>query len=245
MQRDEKDRLEFLFGIKFLTLLDSALSSKAENSESPDILINSGDIGMEITQIGNVMSNNTPRMQLEGSWDSLIEKLQSTWNHQNMPGCHISLSFNQRRHIPKSESKKVAFEILNFIKHFVPEDGHSYVSTDDIHITPRYLHAFSIERLVKYDKGIFNYGDGIFSPKLERQKVQKAIDKKEFLRLDYLKKCKEIWLLIVLYGGRASGDFIIEDKVTQHDFEFRFDKVFLFDALPKKFWELNKSSNFT
>lgn len=245
MQREEKKRLEFLFGIKFLTQQDSTLSSKAENAESPDILINSGDIGIEVTQIGNVLSNNTPRMQLEGSWDSLIEKLQSTWNQQNLPGCHISLSFNQRRHIPKSEIKEVAFEILKFIKQFVPEDGQYYLPTDDIHITPRYLQAFSIERLVKYEKGIFSYGDSIFSPKLTVQEVQKAIDKKEFLRLDYLEKCKEIWLLIVLYGGRASGDFIIGDKVTQHDFDFMFDKVFLFDALPNKFWELNKSSNFT
>lgn len=142
MRRDEQGRLEFLFGIKFLAQLDSAMSSKAKKSESPDILVNSGDIGIEITQIGNVTSNNTPRMQLEGSWDSLIEELQLIWNHQNLPGCHISLYFNQRRHIPKSEIEKVAFEILNFIKQFVPEDGSFYIVTapkQSDRITNKYL----------------------------------------------------------------------------------------------------------
>jgi len=245
MRRDEKARLEFLFGIKFLDQLDSTLSSRVKKSESPDILINSGDIGLEITQIGNVMSNKIPRLQLEGSWDSVIERIQSAWNLQKLPGCYVSLSFNQRRHIPKSEINTVSIEIIKFIKDFVPETGHFYFSTDDIQISPKYLQAFSIERLVKHEKGIFNFEDSIFSPKLEVQKVQKAIDKKESLRLGYLKKCREIWLLIVLYGGRASGDFIIEDNLTHHDFIYSFDRVFLYDTLPKKFWELHKSSNFT
>lgn len=241
MLRKEKERLEYMFGIEFLKKFDESLVPFSRKDESPDIIISSKRVGLEITQLSNSINNGISRMQLEGSWDSLIENLRIKWKEKHMPGCHVSLTFIRSKHIPKKDINKVSDEIIEFIKGFIPKIGNCYYSKDGEYEMPSYLLSFRIERILNYKKGIFTFGDFIFSPDLEFKTIERAIKKKDKLRNEYLKKCDNIWLLLVAYGGRASGDFVIKENLINHEYLFGFDKVFLFDAIPKKYWQLKKS----
>ncbi len=237
MNRNEKDRLEYLFGMEFLNEYVPSLARLSKKYESPDIVIPSKQIGLELTQISN---SGKSGFHFEGSWDSLVEAIRIKWNTLKLPACHVSLSISQGYCIPKKRINSVCDEIIELVSEYIPEQGKYYFSKDCEDRLPKYLFAFSIERMVKRDEGVISYSYGIFSPVLSPSVVQEAIRKKEFMRCHYLKKCKEIWLLIIMYGGRASGDFIINEQVINHSYLFHFDKVFLFDALPKKYWELSQ-----
>ncbi len=240
---DDKKSLEQKFGMEFLKQLNpdfiSLIWNKDDPDPIPDIILRTQPVtGIEITRISNTLKAGHPRMHLEGSWDILLNNMRKIWLEKGFPPVHINLLFNQDTTIPKISSKNYAKIIIDFIKDFIPPDGQSFHSKDELITIPSILYNFIIERKVKYDKPMFTYSDYIWSPYIEVSAIQHVINKKEQKREDYLKNCEIIWLLMFLYSGKASGNFIIPQEVLEHQYFSHFNKVFLFDAVPKKFWEL-------
>lgn len=178
-------------------------------------------------------------MQLEGSLDFLLKKMENLWIELNYPPAHVIIYLDNTNPVSKNDSTLLANQIVNYIKDYIPREGQVFYSEEDMLINPDKLKFFKIERIFKYDQIIFNYFDHIWSPNLTTFEIQNVIDKKEIKRERiYQKNCDVIWLLIVLYSGKASGNFIIPQEVLEHQYFSHFNKVFLFDAVPKKFWEL-------
>lgn len=239
---DKKSR-EQQFGIEFLKQVNPEFISMIWKKDDPDpvpdiILMNQPITGIEITQISNTLKDGHPRMHREGSWDIVLNDIGKMWLEKGYPPAHINILFNQDTTITKISSKNYAKITIDFIKDFIPPDGQSFHSKDELITIPSVLYGFMIERKVKYDKPMFTYSDYIWSPYLEVSAIQGVINKKEKKRVDYLKNCELIWLLIVLYSGKASGNFLIPQEVLEHQYFSHFHKVFLFDAVPKNFWEL-------
>ena len=210
--------------------------------EEPDfLLIESKLIGIEVTQIFSEPSNDQiKRIRIEGGWDDVLELALKNWLESGKPKVDVRITFKDTIHMPKISKEGIANELVALIEKYLPNPGESFWSPDDIIGLPHGIVEFHIHR----DNGIltsaWRYHDSAWTSQLTSELVQKAITKKEGDRNNYLQSCDKIWLLLVLYGRRPSGSFIIPENVHQEKYQFEFDKVFLFDSLPKKFWELQK-----
>ena len=156
-----------------------------------------------------------------------------------LPGCHVRLDFMEPVPINKNKIAQEAEEIVTLVSKYLPTPGSSFKFPNWQPIDIPNLIVFDIERIVKYESSLWSYYDSLWVPTLNPELIQKTIDKKEEKREMYLKRCKEVWLVIALYGGRASGNFDIPECIKKHNFTCYFDRLFLFDCIPKNIYELN------
>ncbi len=240
MDRETKKLLEGQFGRAFIEEFEEIRFKQFYRDDCPDFFVEREKLtGLELTQIYNSTSTGVIRSSVEGSRDSLVSQLKKMWDARELPACHVNLRFTEPIPIYKRNINPLANCIIELIKRYIPEKGAYFDSPDWLEINVKNLTGFAIERIVEYDTSIWTYSDTIWSPTLEPFLVQEVIDRKEEKRKKYLKRCIEIWLVIVIYGGRLSGDFIIPDGITDHYFESEFDRLFLFDAIPGRIIELN------
>lgn len=245
-KREELKRLEFEFGKAFFKELNEGSIDSLIHDDNPDFFTsNERYIGFELTQIHNETVTESTRAHVEGSWDSLMYKLKEIWDSKLLPSCHVRLYFREPIPINKKRIAQEAEEIVILISQHLPEPDSEYRSPDWMLINIPNLIGFEIERIFKHESSIWSYSDSIWAPSLNPLLIQETIDKKEKKRKAYLKRCYEIWLVIALYGGRASGNFNIPAYTTKHNYSCYFDRLFLFDCIPKKIYELNRKIDIT
>ena len=242
MTTEEKKDLERKFTQAFLQAIGYPNQANLLDHEVPDfLLIESKLIGIEVTQIFTEPSNGqVQRIRIEGGWDDVLELALKKWHDSGKAKVDVRIMFNDTIHIPKVSKEIIVNEVIALIEKYLPNPGESFWTPDDIMGLPHGIVEFHIHR----DKGIespaWRCHDSAWTSQLTSELVQKSITKKEEERNEYLQSCDKIWLLLVLFGRRPSGSYITHEKVHQEKYRFEFDKVFLFDSLPKKVWELHK-----
>lgn len=244
MNFSQKKRLERAFAIEFLRLVGVKETIDPLHNESPDVLVRrySNTLGVEVTQIyTGTNSQGISRITIEGGWDLVLSHLEQLAKDHQLPGMHADFFFDANYHVPKSNSKAMAHELLKLIENNLPEKESTYRMPHGYYGLPKGLLGFSIDRLIDYRPSLFTFADSIWVPYLSEDQIMEVISKKESLRTNYLKNCDEIWLLIVLYGGRASGLVEITESITSTMYQYKFDNVFLFDAITERIWKLNRS----
>lgn len=243
MSISESKDLEFEFTLAFLRSIGNASLSNLKDDEKPDfILYESEFIGIEVTQLFSDSDNGEiSRKRIEGGWDDVLELTLKLWTASGKPSVDVRIQFNELFHIPKS--KKVAFskELLTFIDLCLPEQGQTFFASDGLMAFPGGIVELNIYRYPEIEISTWRCEDACWPLHLTSDLIQKRITIKEELRKIYLQKCDKIWLLIVLYGRRPSGRFIIPQILENKGYSFEFDKVFLFDAFPPKCWELRRT----
>lgn len=75
-------------------------------------------------------------------------------------------------------------------------------------------------------------------PHLFAEVVQERVSKKEKRLTEYLSKCDEVWLLMVLDTGVSSNHFEVDEKLLANRFSTSFSKLFLFRAFHSELFEL-------
>ncbi len=243
MSISESKDLEREFTRAFLRLMGNISLSNLKDDEKPDfILYESELIGIEVTQLFSDSNNGEiSRKRIEGGWDDALELALKLWNISGKPNVDVRVMFNELIHIPKSKKSAFSKELLTFIDLCLPEPGESFCSSDGFMTLPDGIVELNIYRYPEIEISTWRCDDADWPPHLTSDLIQKRITKKEELRKIYLQKCDKIWLLIVLYGRRPSGRFIIPEILENTRYSFEFDKVFLFDAFPPKSWELRSS----
>ncbi|WP_370087859.1 hypothetical protein [Ekhidna sp.] len=241
MDRETKKILEYEFGLAFLESLGDYDLENIKHDDNPDFIVKTEKhIGIELTQIYNTIQSKYPRIYLEGSWDSLMDASKRIWENNNLPNAHVSINFNQYSPIRKSKIEEKAMELVDLVKNHIPPIGESWSSNNNPNLVLiNGISGFNIERICDYNHSIWTYYDHIWSPTLKSSIVQKTINKKEFHRKSYLNSCDLIWLVMIIHGGRASGNFIVPKDTIECEYNFKFDRVFLFNTLPRTIHELN------
>ena len=78
----------------------------------------------------------------------------------------------------------------------------------------------------------------LFSKENLIESIQAAIEKKEEKLRLYQKKILENYWLIITTESLHSFKFNIQNLIDKHEFESKYDSVFLFDELGKKIYNL-------
>ncbi len=240
MTREEKKYLEREFAKVFLKEIGISKLPDPSHLNEPDVIIYDSDIlGIEVTQIyTGIDQNGISKVATEGGWDFVLDLAQNIWINSNQPKAHVVLTFNSAHHISKGEGRKTASALVELIQNYIPEPDNSFYSDENFMILPNGIVEFHIHRYNEMDTTIWSFNDSSWPPKLTSEEVQQIIIKKEERREAYLTKCDRIWLLLVLYGGRAAGNFDIPKQIYDMQYRFGFDRIFLFDAIPKRIWQL-------
>lgn len=245
MDPQSKKNLEFEFVRIFVKSLNPDLKDAVKEFEEPDAIIQINPLtGIEVTQVFNQAQEGELRVKFEGSWERIISNATSIWNTIGLPSAHVSVYFSGNYYVSKNNSWVVAENLVNFIANHIPQKGAYYNSSDSMNIERFGITRFSIERIINYDKVVWSYNDSIWVPNLEIDSIQEAIDKKEAKRNSYLKSCKKIWLLLVLNSRKGSGSFEIRKEVIRHIYDFAFDRVFIFESLTQKYFELHNEVSY-
>lgn len=244
MNQEQQKELERAFASEFLKLAGIEDPIDPDHLESPDVIITrpNNTLGVEVTQI--FIGHNTQgisRVHVEGGWDLVLSRLEQLARSNNLPGMHADFLFDVDHHIPKSKSQQMAERLLELVISNKPEKGGVYRMPPDYYELPKGLNSFTIDRLIDFQPSLFTSSDASWVPWLTADHIVKSIKKKEPLRTDYLQNCDEIWLLLVLYGGKASGLAQISDSLIQTKFDHNFDQMFLFDAITERIWPLQKN----
>ncbi len=245
MSRKEEKELERRFVNAFLQTIGNTNILDPNDREEPDFLLNDLQlIGIEVTQLfSDPNIGEVSRVNTEGGWDGLLELALKMWIDSGKTKVDVRIMFNDTIHIRKTERLIFATELIVLIDKYLPEPGESFWSQDDMLGLPRGIVEFHIHRVLGKESPNWRFNDAAWTPELTTETVQKRIDKKEERRSVYLQNCDNIWLLLVLYGRRPSGSFIVPESVFNSKYQFEFDKVFIFNAIPKHIWELHRCLN--
>ncbi len=242
MTHEEKKDLERSFVIAFLQAIGNSNHINSIDREEPDFLLyDSQIIGIEVTQLFTEPKNGeVSRVSVEGGYDDVVDLAHKMWIYSGGPIVDVRIMFNDTIHIRKTEKSIIATELIKIIDHYLPESGESFWSEDEILGLPRGIVEFHMHRDVRMKTSTWRLNDAAWTPQLTTGIVQKRITEKEEKRNAYLQNCDLIWLLLVLYGRRPSASFIIPESTYLGNYHLGFDKAFLFDAIPKHVWELNR-----
>ena len=240
MSSQEKKDLERQFTHAFLKTIKNSDQYNLDDHEEPDFILNeSGRIGIEVTQVfTETINSENPRIKIEGGWDDVLELAHTIWISTSRPNVDLRIMFNDSIHIGKNGKPIIAKELVKLVDQYLPELDESFWSSDDIIELPRGSVEFHIHRYSGMEISSWRFNDVAWTPNLSSRLLQNTITKKEKRRNIYLESCEKIWLLMVLYGRRPSGSFIIPDTISKVKYHFDFDKVYLFNAFPARTWEL-------
>jgi len=249
-RRDKKsiEKLHFEYFKECCKKLPSCIH--IEHSDKPDFLCthSGGVLGIEHRRLfkeARARHPNAPQA-LESFRQQIVESAQKRCE-KDIPPLFVQVWFNFRQVKPKNKKKeieRISSALAEFVKKWHEENPskfyESFKSPSDILPVFRMFitHAWNGKTGLPYHLWVVE--DTAVVQNLTTEKIQSRINEKNHRYEEYLKKCDECWLLVVVDVFKDSQSFEISDKILNHKFESKFERVFYMDASHRKdLWELN------
>jgi len=211
------------------------LITHVEHGDNPDFLISHSTevLGIEITQLFKVTNHPNAPQALESFRQKIVESARK-YCEKDIPPLRIRVWFNFNQKVPKnrtSEAKRVSRSLAAIVKKWHRKNRSEFSRTLK---PPEIPTIFSIIYIARFGS---NHKWYVNNPAYELEfpivKIQSCIDEKNRRYEEYLKRCDECWLLIVVNRFKDPLSFEIHDP-TGHRFESKFERVFLMDASHRK-----------
>jgi len=198
--------------------------------ESPDFLVKSGNgiIGVELTDFYRQVSSETPLplQAREKVRQRIISQAKSIYDESGFAPVWAFAYFDGNFQCRASEIQSVAERLVQLAKcSLLEQENEKNWARDDIQING--IHSLSVKRSIMA-KSYWRAPLATFVPEVKPQQLQKILDKKSALSEDYRRKCKKVWLVIVMDRFRASSFSLIPEGFAEHAFSHKFDSAFLF-----------------
>lgn len=212
-----------------------------EHDDKPDFLINGGVLGIEHTRLPKETAPPSKGYAIEDFRQHIVDSARK-YCEEDIPPLYVHVYFNSHQIMPKnraSEIKRISQLLAEIVKkrHYdnpskaweiLEPESTSEISTiiSHISITRCHHHLWTVE--------------GVALPQdLTIERIQSRIDEKNPRYTEYLKKCDECWLLIVVDVFKDSQSFKIDDKILNNKFESKFERIYFMDASHRRnLWKL-------
>ncbi len=205
--------------------------------ENPDFLRkhSSGVLGVELTQLFKVTNHPNAPQALESFRQQIVESAQKLCE-KDIPPLLVKVWFNFNQVVPKNrkpEIKRIGRVLAKSVKKWHRENPSEFhrVLRPPSEIPATFL-MVSITRIHSHQDW------AVITPAYQLNyfpiyEIQCCIDGKNRRYEQYLKKCDECWLLIVIDIFKDSQSFEMHDQ-EKHRFESKFERVFYMDASHRK-----------
>jgi hypothetical protein len=199
----------------------------------PDLIVhtNEGDLGIEHTRIFRTdHSNGIVRQEQESLEDRIVNRAREIYEQYGGPSLQVAVSFNSNIRIGKKDVSSLSTFLASIVARYVPDVGQQFILEAARFIPRPFPSEIDIIFIGRHSGGEMSWvvyrGDNV--PSLTAEHIEDRIQHKEAKRVEYLRRCSKIWLLIVETGGVPSSHFEIPTEVLERVYKSNFDRIFLF-----------------
>lgn len=237
----------------FLSHLKNSPEGEREFNESPDCVISSvPKLGIEHTRLfqPDTMDGIIIPEQ-EAKRDQIIANSEEIFNERRDENLRVTISFfdhyrlkiaSEDTEFSKKDVQELSNEIAECIIDNLPEQGvtHNLNLLDGADL-PNNIWSISIWNAGPDIGPMWTRPKGGILPYLTTEIIQECIQTHDDKVPNYLKKCDEVWYLIVedYMLFERSLEFDESSKCLANQYEANFDKLFLFRKSHNQIYELN------
>jgi hypothetical protein len=196
-------------------------------------------LGIEHTRLFKVTKHPNAPQALESFRQQIVESAQKCCE-KDIPPLWVQVWFNFNQVVPKNkkiEIERVSGALAEFVKKWHQENPSKFyesfkLSSEMLPIFQMIItHAWNGKTGLPYH--LWTVEGPAVVQNLTTEKIQSCINEKNHRYEEYLKKCDECWLLVVIDIFKDSQSFEIHDQ-ERHRFESKFERVFYMDASHRK-----------
>lgn len=244
MTRKAKKDLERQYLDRVRDLLADFPPGVVHEGEQPDFLVATADrvIGIEITELHRANNSQPVPMQgREAIRDQIVQRAKALYEGEKGPliNCCVHLKDLSYR---RTDIEPLAAKIAALAKRNIPPKGmpakreqYDWVNREYF---PEEVDYIRVARFEGLTENFFGTAGSTWAEPLTPDTVRAVIDAKEGNIDEYLRRCAEVWLVIVTDGQTMSTWFNSADQVKAAAFTTRFARVIILRLFGSELIEL-------
>lgn len=240
--RQSQKNEEIFYLDRFRTASGLLPNADVELHEVPDFLIQTSSeiVGLEITKYYiPTPPNARPRQEQESLRRQVLRKASALHAPSASGPIRVSAHFNGCVPIRKSQISDLAKKIVSIVLNYrlSPWERVEVQWEDGLSTLPE-LAALSISGYPSDMKSEWVGPDGNYLSSVTQEEIQKIVNGKTSRIPRYAKEVASKWLLIVMDGFAISSTAQVTPELTAHQFQGRFNRLFLFEVFGSRVHEL-------
>lgn len=241
-----KKQLEILIINYFKECYNEFPKGKIKPSESPDFTIgmqNQHILGIELTRLnpGNSIPPDIEQLKEIADREHLIDLVRNIFENELPHKLFVKFLFSEDKSIESERQMLISVQVAGLIKQAVKnkKSGSYFKIALNSSQLPAEINEILIVQHQALDKSIWERSNNLGISNDVVDDIHKAIHKKdEKLRLYQKQRLNYYWLLITTDRLRGVKNFNLSNKIINHSFHSNFQRVFLFDLIKSKIFEL-------
>jgi len=244
--QEEKKQLEILLMDYFRTCYPEFPSGSAVPSESPDFIVkmkNKHLLGIELTRLNpaNALAPNTEQLTEIELRKGIISKSKELFEKHSDVKLFVKFLFSVDKPIIPERELAVSALLSNLIRKHIQgknRNGFFKISIAETEL-PNGMEEILVVHHPKLETAIWERANNLGVSNNVVGDIRLSIHKKdEKIRLYQKQHLNYYWLLITTDRLRGVKGFNLTNKILNHNFESRFQHVFLFDLMKSKVLQL-------
>lgn len=212
-------------------------------AENPDFRFELPDhvLGIEIREVDKrTEPGSRSRRQGEGEADKLVQAARRLCEEQGVPPVCVWVTFEDTSSLQKQNRSRLSRELASLVSKRLPAFDTSVCLESDWRrsVLPDEIDRIRMFRTSSLAQHLWDTPEADFFQEDCVRDFQFAIDDKQERLPEYLRNCRECWLLLAAEGLRPSSYLAPDRRTRDHRYRFLFDKVFYFNFQESDWCEL-------
>lgn len=245
MQPDKK-QLEILLMHYFRECYPGFPKGKVVPSESPDFIVtltSRNNLGIELTRLNpaNAQSPEIKELSQQKLKEDIIETARQTFECNSPFRLFVKFQFAGNETIKEERKLIVAVQIANSIRQMVVNKSRNSFFRETLGPAslPRGIESILIINHPALLNSFWERSNNLGVSKNVMADITEAIQKKDKKLMLYQKqRLNYYWLLITTDRLKGVKNYNLPNKILNHNFQSRFQQVFLFDLIKANIFEL-------
>jgi uncharacterized protein YciU (UPF0263 family) len=174
-------------------------------------------------------------------WQKVANTAKEIFETKNNIPLLIHFHWNKRHFLRQAEILRLANDFVRLVENHIPEKlfGNIRIGFDELEGTLQddVCHSITITRVRNDKQSLWSF---ISSGWIEVQtnEIQHLIDAKNDKAHEYLRRCDEIWLIIVADGHYISSNIDLPEATSSNIYESSFEQVLVYDRISSSVFPL-------
>ncbi len=242
----EKKQLEILLMHYFRECYSGFPRGKLVPSESPDFILtlkSRNNLGIELTRL-NPLNARLPdeiELQQNRTREKIIETARFLFEENFSLKLFVKFLFSENKYIPEERELPVSAQLTNIIRNAVANKHPNsfFRESFESEVLPEGLEALLIVHHPEQQVSFWERSNNLGISEDVVADIRQAIYKKdEKLRYYQKRRLNYYWLLINTDRLRGVKSYNLPNKILNHNFQSRFQHVFLFDLIKSDVFQL-------
>jgi hypothetical protein len=244
--QSEKKQLEIALMHYFRDCYPDFPKGKMTPSESPDFIVtlkSRNALGIELTRLNPINAQTPDKQELtqQKSEEDIIETARQIFESNSPFRLFVKFLFSGNETIEDDRKLILAVQLANIIRQSVENKTTAsfFRKTLDSGSLPRGIESILIVNHPALNNSFWERSNNLGVSKNVVADIRETIQKKDKKLMLYQKqRLNYYWLLITTDRLRGVKSYNLHNKILNHNFQSRFQRVFLFDLIKSNIFEL-------